>query len=132
MFGVHPHFPVDALLGQEQVLDRKHDWLVVHQEHLNEAHSRARQYAEQKAAERLELEKDKVYCPPVEVGQLVYLWHWPQGRNKIQDAWSPTFYRVVEVQGSTHMVEPVEGGPVKRVLVQFLPPGQGKVESRLL
>uniref|UniRef100_A0A3Q2VQB7 Gypsy retrotransposon integrase-like protein 1 n=1 Tax=Haplochromis burtoni TaxID=8153 RepID=A0A3Q2VQB7_HAPBU len=107
MFGVHPHLPVDALLGQEQVLDKRHDWLVVHQKHLNEAHNRARQYTEQKAAERLELDKTRVYCPPVEVGQLVYLRHWPQGRNKIQDAWSPVVYRVVEVQGSTHAVEPV-------------------------
>lgn len=99
---IHPHLPVDALLGQEQVLDRKHDWLVVQQERLNVAHSRARQYAEQKAAERLELVKDRVYCPPVKIGQLVYLRHWSQGRNKIQDAWSPIFYRVVEIQGSTH------------------------------
>eukprot|EP00064_Thunnus_orientalis_P009169 superscaffoldBa00001150_g9192 len=114
MFGVHPHLPVDALLGQEQGLDKKHDWLVFHQERLKEAHNSARLYAEQKAAERLEREKGKVHCPPVEVGQLVYLCHWPQGRNKIQDAWSPTIYRVLEVQGSTHTVEPVESGPTKR------------------
>jgi len=57
MFGVHPHLPVDALLGQEQVLDKRHNWLVVHQDRLNEAHSRTRQYVEQKAAEILELEK---------------------------------------------------------------------------
>lgn len=139
MLGVHPHLPVDALLGQEQVLDKRHDWLVVHQQRLNEAHNRARQYTEQKAAERLELDKTRVYCPPVEVGQLVYLRHWPQGRNKIQDAWSPVVYRVVEVQGSTHAVEPVEGGPVKRVhranlnlvLAQFLHPGKRKIMNPL-
>lgn len=49
------------------------------------------------------------------MGQLVYLRHRPQGRNKIQDSWGPTVHRVVEVQGTTHTVEPVEGGPVKRV-----------------
>lgn len=88
---------------------------MVHQECLKEAHSRARQYAEQKAAERLEGEQGKVHCSPVEVGQLVYLCHWPQDRNKIQDVWGPTIYRVVEVQGSTHTVEPVEGGPTKKI-----------------
>lgn len=129
MFGVHPHLPVDALLGQEQVLDKRHDWLVVHQQRLNEAHNRARQYTEQKAAERLELDKTRVYCPPVEVGQLVYLRHWPQGRNKIQDAWSPVVYRVVEVQGSTHAVEPVEGGPVKRVHRANLRPCIGPIPA---
>uniref|UniRef100_A0A669EIZ6 Gypsy retrotransposon integrase-like protein 1 n=1 Tax=Oreochromis niloticus TaxID=8128 RepID=A0A669EIZ6_ORENI len=129
MFGVHPHLPVDALLGQEQVLDKKHDWLIVHQQRLNEAHNRARQYTEQKAAERLELDKTRVYCPPVEIGQFVYLRHWPQGRNKIQDAWSPVVYRVVEVQGSTHTVEPVEGGPVKRVHRANLRPCIGPIPA---
>lgn len=99
-------------------MDKKQDWLVVHQEHLKEAHNRARQYAEQKASERLEREQGKVYCAPVEVGQLVYLSHWPQGRNKIQDAWSLTLYRVIEVQGSTHTVEAVEVGSAKGPLSQ--------------
>lgn len=115
LFGTHPYLPIDALLGQEQVLDRKQSWLVVHQERLREAHDRARQFAEKKAAGRRENEQERVYCPPVEIGQLVYLRHWPQGRNKIQDVWGPAIYKVVEVQGSTHAVEPVEGGPVKRV-----------------
>ncbi|KAM9481251.1 uncharacterized protein Hap1MRO34_008996 isoform 1-T4 [Clarias gariepinus] len=129
MFGVHPHLPVDALLGQEQVLDKKQDWLTVHQERLKEAHHRAKQFAEQKAQERVQQEQGKVYCPPVEVGQLVYLRHWPQGRNKIQDAWGPTIYRVVEVQGSTHTVEPVEGGPTKRVHRANLRPCAGPVPT---
>jgi hypothetical protein len=62
LFKVHPHLPVTALLGQEQVLDKKHDWLVVHQERFIKAYERAREYTEQKAAERVELHKDKVYC----------------------------------------------------------------------
>ncbi|XP_028290920.1 uncharacterized protein LOC114454569 [Gouania willdenowi] len=115
LFGVQPHLPVDALLGQEPVKDKRHDWLVVHQERLQEAHVRAREYAEQKAAARFEFDKHKVYCPAVDVGQFVYLRHRPQGRNKIQDAWSPVVHKVVEIQGTTHTVEPVEGGPAKRV-----------------
>ncbi|KAJ8000206.1 hypothetical protein DPEC_G00202430 [Dallia pectoralis] len=97
LFGVHPHLPVDALLGQEQVLDNTHDWLVVHQERLKEAHTRAKEYTERKAAERVEFQKDKVYCPPTDVGQLVCLRHRPKGRNKIQDVWGLTVYRVIEV-----------------------------------
>ncbi len=57
----------------------------------------------------------KVYCPAVEVGLHVYLRHHPPGRNKIQDAWSSTVFRVLEVQGTTYTVEPVEGGPAKKV-----------------
>ncbi len=56
-----------------------------------------------------------VYCSAVEVGQYVYLRYRPPGRNKIQDAWSFTMYKVVEVQGSIYAVQPIEGGPIKRV-----------------
>ncbi|KAK3525602.1 hypothetical protein QTP70_000419 [Hemibagrus guttatus] len=59
--------------------------------------------------------EEKVYGPAVEIGQHVYLRHRPSGRNKIQDTWSSTVYRVLEVQGTTYTVEPVEGGTVKRV-----------------
>ncbi|XP_073669631.1 uncharacterized protein [Paramisgurnus dabryanus] len=115
LFGVHPHLPVDSLLGHEQPVDRKQDWLVVHQERLTEAHKKAREFAEHKAAERLAPLNDKVYCPLINVGQQVYLRHRPLGRNKIQDSWSPTVYKVIDVQGTTHTVEPLEGGPIKRV-----------------
>lgn len=115
LFGVHPHLPVDSLLGHEQPVDTKQDWLVVHQERLTEAHKKAREFAEHKGAERLAPLNDKVYCPVINVGQQVYLRHRPLGRNKIQDSWSPTVYKVIDVQGTTHTVEPLEGGPIKRV-----------------
>ncbi len=100
LFGVHPHLPADALLVQEQAQDKKHNWLVVHQERPHETHARAKGYAEHKAAERTELDKHKLNCPWVDVGQLVYLRHWPQGRNKIQDAWDPTVHNVCSYCGA--------------------------------
>uniref|UniRef100_A0A3B1JKH5 Gypsy retrotransposon integrase-like protein 1 n=1 Tax=Astyanax mexicanus TaxID=7994 RepID=A0A3B1JKH5_ASTMX len=115
LFGVQPRLPVDALLGHEDSRDHKLDWLAEHQERLKQAHERAREYSERKAAERIALQNEKVFCPPVDIGQVVYLRHRPPGRNKIQDAWSPTMYRIVDIQGTTHTVEPLEGGPIKRV-----------------
>lgn len=56
-----------------------------------------------------------VYCPPVEIGQFVYLRHRPAGRNKIQDAWSSKVYKVIDVQGTTHTVVPVNGGAIRRI-----------------
>lgn len=53
LFGVDPRLPVDALLGQEQTVDRRQDWFVIHQNRLREAHERTREFAEQKACERL-------------------------------------------------------------------------------
>lgn len=107
--------PVDALLGQEQVFDQKHDWLLIHQRRLNDAHARAREYSEQKATQRISLQKDKIYCPKIAVGALVYLRNRPVGRNKIQDAWGPIVHRVVGIMDNTYTVEPLEGGPTKRV-----------------
>lgn len=115
LFGMQPHLPVDALLGQEPVLEKEPAWLSVHKERLRDAHTRARAYAERKAADRVTKRESGVYCPEVEVGQQVYLRYRPPGRNKIQDAWAPTAYKVVEVHGTTYTVEPVGGGSAKRV-----------------
>uniref|UniRef100_A0A3B1KCR2 Gypsy retrotransposon integrase-like protein 1 n=1 Tax=Astyanax mexicanus TaxID=7994 RepID=A0A3B1KCR2_ASTMX len=115
LFGIDPHLPIDALLGQTAEVSAKADWLAAHQRRLKEAHARAKEYSEQKAAERIAFQNDKTYCPPVGVGQTVYLRNRPQGRNKIQDAWQSIPYRVVDIQGTTYSVEPVEGGPMKRV-----------------
>ena len=111
-------------MGHEQEGDNP-DWLAVHQERLQDAHARARECAEWKAEERTA--QRQVYCPPVEVGQLVYLRHCPPGRNKIQDAWSPTAHKIVEIQGTKYTVEPLEGGPVKRVHRSNLRPCVGPV-----
>ncbi len=115
LFGIQPHLPIYALLGQEPDADQGQDWLNAHKDRLREAHLRAKEYAERKAADRVAQQEEKVYCPAVEVGQYVYLRYRPPGRNKIQDAWSSTMYKVVEVQGSTYAVQPIEGGQIKRV-----------------
>ncbi|XP_059368895.1 uncharacterized protein LOC132106857 [Carassius carassius] len=114
LFGMQPHLPVDALLGQEPVFEKEPAWLSVHKEWLRDAHTRARAYAERKAADRVSKRESGVYCPEVEVVQQVYLRYRPPGRNKIQDAWAPTAYKVVEVHGTTYTLEPVGGGPAKR------------------
>ncbi len=96
LFGVQPHLPIDALLGGEEVSEGKQDWLSVHQERLRYAHEKAREYSEEKALERVTRLNAKAFCPQVFVGVLVYLHQRFPGRNKIQDAWSPNMYRVVE------------------------------------
>ncbi len=123
LFGVQPHLPIDALLGGEEVSEGKQDWLSVHQERLRYAHEKAREYSEEKALERVTRLNEKAFCPQVCVGELVYLRQRFPGRNKIQDAWSPIVYRVVEIIGTTYTVEPLEGGPSKRVHRSELRPG---------
>lgn len=115
LFGTQPHLPVDALLGREPEGGQESNWLSVHKERLQDAHARAREYADKKAAERVARHEREVYCPEVAVGQQVYLRHRPAGRNKIQDAWAPVVYVVRDVQGATYGVEPVGGGVYKRL-----------------
>lgn len=86
LFGTQPHLPVDALLGREPERFPEFNWLAVHKERLHDAHAKAREYAAQKAAERVARHENDVYCPEVGVGQQVYLRYRPAGRNKIQGA----------------------------------------------
>lgn len=41
LFGMQPHLPVDALLGQDPLRELGPTWLSVHKERLQDAHSRA-------------------------------------------------------------------------------------------
>ncbi|KAI5626698.1 hypothetical protein C0J50_13742 [Silurus asotus] len=123
LFGVQPYLQIDALLGSEEVIEGKHDWLSVHQERLRFAHEKAREYSEEKARERVTRLNEKMFCPQVSVGELVYLRQRLPGRNKIQDAWSPVVYQVVEIVGTTYTVELLEVGPAKRVHRSELRPG---------
>lgn len=116
LFGVEPRLPFDALLGRECVSDNSPKWLSIHQDRLKQAHQQAREFSEQIAAEKIFFFQNiKVCCPPVNVGQLVFLRHRSLGRCKIQDAWGPTIYKVVDIKDTTHTVEPLEGCPTKKV-----------------
>ncbi|XP_042079036.1 uncharacterized protein LOC121814904 [Haplochromis burtoni] len=96
---------------------------------LQDAHARARKFAERKAAERVVQQQGKVFCPPVDIGQFVYLRYRPPGRNKIQDAWAAPVYKVVYIQGTTYTVVPLEGGPVERVHRSNLRPCVGSIPA---
>ncbi|RXN22182.1 Transposon Ty3-I Gag-Pol poly [Labeo rohita] len=104
LFRTQPHLPVDALLGRESEEGMETNWLSVHKERLQDAHARARAYAEKKATEQAAKHEVEVYCPEIAVGQQVYLRHRLAGRNKIQDAWAPQVYLVKDVN-------PVHGQP---------------------
>ena len=48
---------------------------------------------------------------PLIIGERVYTRNRPLGRNKIQDAWDSTVYRVIQKQGNNnvYVVEPADG-----------------------
>lgn len=106
LFDTQRHLPVDALLGRESEEGMETNWLSVYRERFQDAHARAKEYAERKAAERTEQHESEVFFPEIAVGQQVYLRHRPAGRNKIQDLCAPQVYVVKDVQETTYLVEP--------------------------
>lgn len=91
LFGFEPRLPVDALLGRECVSDNGQNWLSVHQERLKQAHTRAREYSEQKAAERISFQNKKVHCPPFTLGSLFFFAIGPWGGIKSRMLGGPLF-----------------------------------------
>lgn len=123
MFGREPRLPVDFLLGAE--LDeteegQEEDWVQRHQELLEEAYSHVRQRLDARRQHRDQKQEAQVRDPSLSEGDLVYVRnHGVKGRNKIQDVWDPTPYRVVHCppdRGVVYSVTPaVQGGPVRQV-----------------
>ena len=124
LFGREPKLPVDILLGEElpseDTPNTVHEWLAMHQSRLRDAYQKAGERLHQAAQNRKALHDKKLKdSEPVKLGQLIYLRNRVQGRNKIQDAWSSTPYRVVEVpqeNGAVYAVERADGtGDLRRV-----------------
>lgn len=113
MFGQEPQLPVDFLLGrvQEPEGGRTSDWIQEHQRRLEVAFYGARERLHAAALRRKERHDQKGQSDPLEVGQLVYIKdHSVRGRNKIQDAWSPTVHQVLRAPspgGVVYSVAPV-------------------------
>lgn len=66
---------------------------------------------------------------PIEIGTNVLLKSHPQGRNKIQDSWSPTPYKVVDnLQDNVYVIQLADGlGGLKTVTrIELLPVDKGK------
>lgn len=121
MFGREARLPIDLLLGEdEDVEESPIDWLAAHQTRLRDAYRRAREHLQLQARKRLEHYNEKGFDIPVQKGQIVYLRNHVHGRNKIQDAWDSTPYKVVDVPtdlyGSVYTVEPVnDPGQTRKV-----------------
>jgi len=121
MFGREARLPTDLLLGEDEDVDeRPIDWLEAHQSRLRDAYQRAGEHLQLQAEKRRDHHSEEEYHIPIQKGQLVYLRNHVRGRNKIQDAWDSTPYKVVDVPadfyGSVYTVEPANyPGQTKKV-----------------
>lgn len=121
MFGREARLPIDLLLGEDEEVDENpSDWLATHQARLRDAYQRAGEHLKQQAEKRQDQYFEREYNIPIQKGQLVHLRNHVRGRNKIQDAWDSTLYKVVDVPRdilvSVYTVEPVDSpGETKKV-----------------
>ena len=111
MFGRDNRLPIDVLLGGEDSFMAEDGW-VPHHRRLREAFERAYTQMLDHADQRKALHDQRARELPLSAGERVYLRnHGVRGRNKIQDAWKATPYRVVSRQGANdvYVVEPADG-----------------------
>ncbi|KAL6463358.1 hypothetical protein MHYP_G00277490 [Metynnis hypsauchen] len=122
MFGQQPQLPVDFLLGhvKEPSGGTVSDWIRDHQHRLQVAFDGAKGRLREAARIRKERADGKVIKECLREGQFVYLRDYThRGRNKIQDKWGPSLYRIVKVpldSGAVYSIVPHDvPGPVRHV-----------------
>ena len=96
MFGRDPNLPIDHLLSPEAEVEpgTVDDWLEEHQCNISDALSSATKHTEKQALARTEFYNRKAKQAALRIGTRVFLRNRIPGRNKIQDRWLPTPYKV--------------------------------------
>ncbi|VDI51591.1 Hypothetical predicted protein [Mytilus galloprovincialis] len=98
----------------DQSLD---EWIIAHQNRLRYAYEKAGEQTKDRAEYRKTKHDEKRFNPEICVDDKVYIRNrGVHGRNKIQDTWSSTVYRVVRLSENTVTVEPNDGAGVSRTL----------------
>ncbi|XP_063076411.1 uncharacterized protein LOC134466443 [Engraulis encrasicolus] len=126
MFGHHPRLPIDFLLGDNgtapgtvQDAEPLEEWIARHRQSAQMTWQHVKQRAEEVARRRNQKHNDQANDAGLEEGQLVYMRNHVQGRNKIQDHWSPQVFQVVRAPSATGVVYTLaplgQEGPLRQV-----------------
>ncbi|CAG2234451.1 unnamed protein product [Mytilus edulis] len=122
LFDRSPKLSIDFLLGTNQTdeTDQSLDeWIIAHQNRLRYAYEKAGEQTKDRAEYRKTKHDEKRFNPEICVGDKVYIRNrGVHGRNKIQDTWSSTVYRVVRLSENTVTVEPNDGAGVIKCNIQ--------------
>lgn len=143
LFGRDPRLPAELQSGipagvHQDVGEYQTDWVELHQKKLQEAHAFVTDRLRQAATNRKEHYDRKAKDCPLTLGTRVYLQQFPKGRNKIQDCYGPTVYKVIGRRGDqdVYQIEPADGSGdskwVNRVQLRPCPMVQEIEEPDLL
>lgn len=121
MFGHKPRLPIDALLGAAEESCGEGtvgEWVQDQQEFLQFVFASAEKHLKHAAAQRAQQQQTGV-APILPVGTLVYRKRHAPGRNKIQDIWDSTRYKVTKCLddvGRVYTISPIDDqGPTKNI-----------------
>ena len=114
MFGREPKLPLDFILGQPT--PESGHWVAKHQETLRATGDIVRDNLDRAANRRKKTYDRDAREDILPVGSKVLIRSRPLGRNKIQDAWHPEVYKIVQQDGDVYTIEPTEGRKVKKRL----------------
>ena len=111
MFGRDCRLPSDRMFDRESSDVSEIGWVPAHRQRLDEAYARAERNMERTADQRKRTYDKRAKDAPLIIGERVYTRNRPLGRNKIQDAWDSTVYRVIQKQGNNnvYVIEPADG-----------------------
>lgn len=124
MFGREPKLPLDFILGQPT--SESGHWIAKHQEALKTTGDIVRTNLNKAASQRKKNYDRNAREDTLPVGSRVVVRSRPLGRNKIQDAWHPEIYEIIQQEGDVYTIQPTEGRKVKKRLnrrdLKLLPP----------
>lgn len=111
MFGREPRLKIDLLLGLGNDIEQSaDDWIRMHRNRLGEAQELAKQNLEKASEKRLKRCNEGSKDTAIAIGTRVLLRSHPLGRNKIQDHWDSTPYRVVnKLQDNVYVIQLADG-----------------------
>ena len=119
LFGREPTLPIDLILGTSQTQDTTSidEWLEKHQKRLRDALQNATSNTMKSAEQRREQRNKNTKECPIAIGTRVLVRKRVQGRNKIQDIWNSTPYKVIAYMGdNVYKIQLADGtGPTKNV-----------------
>ena len=119
MFGREPTLPIDFILGttDSEETSSVDEWLERHQKRLRDAMNIAIQTTQKNADMHKDQRNKTTKECPIRIGTRVLIRNRVQGRNKIQDTWLSTPYKVVSYAGdNVYGIQLADGsGPVKKV-----------------
>ncbi|CAG2203255.1 unnamed protein product [Mytilus edulis] len=119
MFGHEPRLPIDNLFHNDMTeIDTDLDiYLANHQKRMTEALKTANENIHKKASERQDIMNRGTDDKSIEIGSNILLKKHVQGRNKMQDNWHPTPYKVVHrFKDNVYGIQLADGsGPVRNV-----------------